>query len=227
MKELRALIDLDGTISRSRIHLLGDLLRLLGRPHTGAFLHRANESLFHLDDEAITRKLLAGLSSKEKDQIFRNADLETWASRVTICPGVVRAFRLLKKYGFRTYVCTARHEPMRQVTEIWLKKNGLSKYVDGLFLNVSRHQPSHEYKADLSRALVVTHVFEDSWPNMEEILSTIFWIEKAYLINQPWNEKIDLDDPSLYPVNHCQPVRFPSFYHAVLDAVGRKYEPRT
>lgn len=225
MRERIAFVDLDGTCTNSRPYFIAELLKLLGKQSSAEFLRRTHESLLHLDDEAVAKKLLAHLGAKKIFDCLAASDPDCWASRVTPYPGTGQAFRLLKKHGFRVYICTARNEPMRDITTTWLKRYGLAGFVDALYLKPERSQASPQYKAWLARDLEVSHVFEDSWDNTKAILKEAY-AQQAYLINRPWNKEITASAQDVILLSYPNLYRQNSFYHAVLDAIGQKYEPR-
>lgn len=217
MIERIAYIDNDGVLMNYRQEMLRDIARILNKPLDDNFISHFHRSTKHLSD----KELLNRLSQPGLDlhNVLNADNAKNFAETATPYPRVIEALELLKEHNFRTYIVTARTDKMRANTEASFVKHGLMKYIDAVFMRYGHKVRPVTFKADMAIALEATHVFEDTFENLEAIRRDSCSLQRAYLINQPWNAK-DVDKDELYPTTNVPIERMDSFYHAALDAVS-------
>lgn len=211
-----AYIDNDGVLFEYRKGMIKRIAMALGKPMTESFLENFYETTKMLDDSELINAF--SRNGVNLHQLLNVEGKESFAADVLIYDQARDGLALLKEKNFRVYIVTARTERMRESTLVTFKRHGLSGLIDGVFMRLGKDIPPELFKGEMAAELCTTHAFEDTFANLESVRSHCPALEKAYLINQPWNVKKDADEP--YPVHNTPIERMDSFYDATLDAVA-------
>ncbi len=212
----RSFNDGDGVLFKYRFEMIKKMAQALGRPLTSSFLKHFYKTTLSMDDS----ELIDAFSSPGKNlhHLLNSDSPDSFVTDVKLYTLAREGLKLLKENGFHNYLVTARTEKMRAATMDSLKRHNLLNYIDAVFMRQSKDIPVTVFKGATATALRVTHAFEDTFYNLAAVVSECKTLEKAYLINQPWNAKHEVDE--LYPVHNVQIERMDSYHTAVLDAVA-------
>ena len=212
----KALIDNDGILFEHRRGMIKYIAQILGKPLTETFLDHFYQTTLSMDDG----ELINAFSSPEKNlhQLLNSDSHDSFAADVTIYEKVREGLVLLKQSGFITYLVTARTERMREITKDALVRHHLIGYIDVIFMRQDINMSSPNFKSETAVAIGITHAFEDTFLNLAAVAEKCPSLQKAYLVNQPWNKKHEEDE--LYPTHYAPIERMESFHHAALDAVA-------
>ncbi len=216
MKRVAA-VDADGVFIDYRLSLVREIARALGKPVTDDFVARFNRSVSHLTDTELLNKFSP--LGVNLHRLLNSDEPQGYAATALPYPDAIDAFKLLKANGFHVSVVTARTERMREVTEMTFERYGLMKFIDKIRLRGDENMSPALFKGETARQLNATHVFEDTLDNLHAIRVMSTSLERAYLIDRPWNARQAEDE--LYPTGQVSIERMDSFHHAVMDAIAK------
>lgn len=215
-KESVAYIDNDGVLFEYRKGMIKRIAMALGKPLTKSFLEHFYETTLAMDDSEVLHAF--SHADANLHHLLNVEGPESFAADVEVYEKVRDGLALLKKYKFRTYIVTARTERMREATVDTFKRHDLLGFIDGVFMRLGKDIPPELFKGEIAAELGTTHAFEDTFANLESVRKSCPALEKAYLINRPWNAKYVSD--KLYQTRKVSIERMDSFYDAVVDAVA-------
>lgn len=212
----KAFIDNDGVLFEYRRGMIKRIAIALGKPLTESFLEHFYETTKTKDDSELINAFSVECPSLQ--HLLNADDQMSFAAEVKLYENTREGLILLRERNVKTYIVTARTEKMRAATIDSLRRYNLLQHIDDVFLRPSQEMLPENFKAAMAVRIGATFAFEDTFHNLAVVVKHCTTLERAYLINRPWNAKHIADE--LYPTRRVPIERMDSFFGAVVDAVA-------